>query len=177
MSTRAMCFGKILGSHRPILFAFFLSQNAFWHQATVIWKSKTRFWNSGLEGATKAQLPGTASKNTDEIVLNGKTYWQVHLHHIYSVSASRSSVTQSLVDHGANGGIGGSDLWVIYKTHHSVDIQGIYNHQMINIPIATVGGVINTQHGEMIAIMHQYAYTGLGTSINSSAQLEKLCKS
>jgi len=43
---------------------------------------------------------------------------------------------------------------------------------MTDTPIATVGGVINTQHGEVIAIMHQYAYAGLGTSIHSSARLE-----
>jgi len=77
-----------------------------------------------------------------------------------------------LVDHGANGGIGGSDIHVIYKTHHSVDIQGINNHQMVDIPIATVGGVISTQCGEVIDILHQYTYTGIGTSIHSLAQLE-----
>ncbi len=43
---------------------------------------------------------------------------------------------------------------------------------MVDIPIATVGGVINTQCGEVIAILHQYAYTGVGTSIHSPAQLE-----
>jgi len=43
---------------------------------------------------------------------------------------------------------------------------------MVDIPIATVGGVINTQRGEVIAILHQYAYTGVGTSIHSPAQLE-----
>jgi len=43
---------------------------------------------------------------------------------------------------------------------------------MVDIPIATVGGVINTQCGEVIAILHQYAYTGIGTSIHSLAQLE-----
>jgi len=43
---------------------------------------------------------------------------------------------------------------------------------MVDIPIATVGGVINTQHGEVIAILHQYAYTGVGTSIHSPAQPE-----
>ncbi len=37
-----------------------------------------------------------------------------------------------------------------------MDVQGINNHQMTDIPIATVGSVINTQHGEVIAIMHQY---------------------
>jgi len=57
-------------------------------------------------------------------------------------------------------------------THHSVDVQGINNHQMVDIPIATVGDVINTQCGEVIAILHQYAYTGIGTSIHSPAQLE-----
>jgi len=108
---------------------------------------------------------------SEEIIVNCKTYWQVHLH-TYSVSASKSSSTQSLVDCGANGGIGGSDVRVIHKTHHSVDVQGINNHQMVDIPIATVGGVINTQRGEVIAILHQYAYTGVGTSIHSPAQLE-----
>ena len=105
-------------------------------------------------------------------MLNGKTYRQVHLHNIYSVSASQSSATQSLVDHGANGDIDGSDVHVIYKTHCSVDAQGFINHQMVDIPITTVGGVINTQQGKVIAILHQYAYTGLGTSIHSPAQLE-----
>jgi len=54
----------------------------------------------------------------------------------------------------------------------SVDIQGITNHQMVDIPIATVGGVINTQCGEVIAILYQYAYISINTSIHSPAQLE-----
>jgi hypothetical protein len=41
-----------------------------------------------------------------------------------------------------------------------------------DITIGTVGAVINTQHGEVIAIMHQYAYTGKGGTIHSSGQLE-----
>jgi len=122
--------------------------------------------------STMAWPPPSAPQKPDEMVINGKTYQQVNIHNTYSVSASCSSATQLLVDHGANGGIGGSDVRIIYKTHHSVDVQGINNHQMTDIPIATVGGVINTQHDEVIAIMHQYAYTGIGTSIHSSVQLE-----
>jgi len=57
-----------------------------------------------------------ALKPTEEIVINGKNFQQVHLH-TYSVSASKSSSAQSLVDYGANGGIGGSDVCVIHKTH------------------------------------------------------------
>jgi len=96
----------------------------------------------------------------DDIVVHEKTYQEVHLHDTYHVSASRSSATQSLVDHGANGGIGGSDVCDIYKTHHCVDVQCINIHQMIAMPIATVGGVIKTQQG---GNDYQYAYTGLGT--------------
>ena len=43
---------------------------------------------------------------------------------------------------------------------------------MTEIPIVTAGGVINTQRGPVIAIMHQYAYTGKGKSIHSCVQLE-----
>jgi hypothetical protein len=41
-----------------------------------------------------------------------------------------------------------------------------------DVPIGTVGAVVNTQRGEVIAIMHQYAYTGKGGTIHSSGQLE-----
>ncbi len=69
---------------------------------------------------TMAQPPSAPNKS-DEVVINGKIYQQVNIHNTYSVSASCSSATQSLVDHGANGGIGGSDVQIIYKTHHSMD--------------------------------------------------------
>jgi hypothetical protein len=41
-----------------------------------------------------------------------------------------------------------------------------------DVPIGTVGAVVNTQRGEVIAILHQYAYTGKGGTIHSSSQLE-----
>ena len=61
---------------------------------------------------------------------------------------------------------------IIAKTGRQVDIQGIDNHCINDIPIVTAGGVINTQKGEVIAIMHQYAYVGKGKTIHSSGQLE-----
>jgi len=36
----------------------------------------------------------------------------------------------------------------------------------------TAGGVVKTQHGPAIAILHQYTYTGQGKTIHSSGQLE-----
>jgi len=53
-----------------------------------------------------------------------------------------------------------------------VDVRGIDNHQIVDIPIVTAGGVVKTQHEPAIVILHQYAYTGQGRTIHSSAQLE-----
>jgi hypothetical protein len=73
------------------------------------------------------------------------------------------------VDRGANGGVAGEDVRGIFKTLRSVDIQGLDNHQVSNIPIVTAGGVIKSQCGDVIAIMHQHAYIGRGRTIHSSA--------
>ena len=55
----------------------------------------------------------------------------------------------SLVDRGANGGVAGSDVRVIHRhTDRSVEIEGIDNHRMQDIPLCTVGGVVRTQDGE-----------------------------
>jgi hypothetical protein len=61
---------------------------------------------------------------------------------------------------------------VIFCTSHTVDIKGIDNHHVNNICIGTVGGVVNTQKGPVIAIMHQYVLLGKGASIHSPSQLE-----
>jgi hypothetical protein len=54
------------------------------------------------------------------------------------------------------------------KEPRTVDVRGIDNHDLTSIPIVTVGGVVPSQPGEVIAIMNQYAYTGRGKSIHSS---------
>jgi hypothetical protein len=41
-----------------------------------------------------------------------------------------------------------------------------------DVPIGTVSAVVNTQCDKVIAIMHQYAYTGKGGTIHSSGQLK-----
>jgi len=75
------------------------------------------------------------------------------------VSTDRSRKVRSVVDCGAKGGIAGSDVCVIEKSERSVDVRGIDNHEIVNIPIVTAGGVVTTQCGPTIAILHQYAYT------------------
>ena len=57
-------------------------------------------------------------------------------------------------------------------SHRSVDIQGIDNHQLNNVPIVTAAVVTKSQRGDVIVILNQYAYMGKGTSIHSSPQIE-----
>ena len=98
----------------------------------------------------------------------------VNMAHItYNASASKTTVNDmSLVDRGANGGVAGSDVRVLFKTNRTVDIRGIDNHQLTNIDIGTVGGVVDTQKGPIIVIMHQYALLGKGSSIHAPCQIE-----
>jgi hypothetical protein len=91
----------------------------------------------------------------------------------YTVSLNQQkATTYSLVDRGANGGVAGNDVRIIFKTNRTVDIRGIDNHQVTDIDIGTVGGVVQSQKGPIIAIMHQYALLNKGHSIHSPCQFE-----
>lgn len=84
---------------------------------------------------------------------------ETNLHNlVYRVSSSRRNPSESLVDRVANGGIAGSNTRLIAKTDRHVDVSGIDDHQMTNLDIVTAGGVIPTQRGDVIVILHQYAY-------------------
>jgi hypothetical protein len=107
------------------------------------------------------------------VTINGVEYIAKLNDVMYQASNHKqTTLPLALIDCGANGGVAGSDTWLIDKSLRSVHIQGINNHMIKDVPIGTVGAVVNTQHGEVIAIMHQYAYTGKGSTIHSSGQLE-----
>ena len=79
---------------------------------------------------------------------------------------------QQLVDHGANGGIAGSDMHVIHRTYCKINIQGIDNHEVTGLDVVTAATLLNTSQGKVIGIFNEYAYLGKGSSIHSSGQLE-----
>jgi hypothetical protein len=58
-----------------------------------------------------------------------------------------------LINHGANAGVSGEDVRVLYRTSRTMYIKGIDNHHVNDIGIGTVGGVVQTQHGPVVAIM------------------------
>jgi hypothetical protein len=93
--------------------------------------------------------------------------------HVTYVASNHNSTSQySLVDRGSNGGVAGNDVQVISKTHRKVDIQGIDNHCLNDVEIGTVGAYVDTPKGPIIAIFHQYALYGKGTTIHSPGQFE-----
>ncbi len=155
-----------------VLLAFLSKQKSTAHPghlANILSTSK----NKNAKGARFKTNSDASSPKDDEITVNGKKYCQVQAHCIYySASSHKSCKVGSLIDRGANGGIAGDDIHIIEKSNQTVDVRGIDNHQITNIPIVTARGIIKTQHGPAIAILHQYTYTGQGKSIHSSGQLE-----
>ena len=79
---------------------------------------------------------------------------------------------EQLVDRGANGGLAGSEMRVIHKTHRKINIQGIDNHEVTGLDVVTGATLLNTSQGKVIGIFNEYAYLGKGSSIHSSGQLE-----
>ena len=77
-----------------------------------------------------------------------------------------------MVDHGANGGLAGSDMCVLHKTHRKINIQGIDNHEVTGLDVVTGATLLITSQGKVIGIFNEYAYLGKGLSIHSSGQLE-----
>ena len=77
-----------------------------------------------------------------------------------------------MVDRGANGGLAGSDMRVIHRTHRKINIQGIDNHEVTGLDVVTAATLLNTSQGKVIGIFNEYAYLGKGSSIHSSGQLE-----
>ena len=81
-------------------------------------------------------------------------------------------INQQLVDRGANGGLAGSNMRVIHKTHRKINIQGSDNHEVTGLDVDTDATLLNTSQGKVIGIFNEYAYLGKGSSIHTSGELE-----
>ena len=104
-------------------------------------------------------------------VLSAKRSRQIQVckHYIFQHA---NNTNNQLVDRGANGGLAGSDIRVIYKTHRKINISGIYNHEVNGLDVVTAATLLNTSLGKVIGIFNEYAHLGKGSSIHSSGQLE-----
>ena len=78
----------------------------------------------------------------------------------------------ALVDRGANGGILGNDAVVLVKHVQCLDVTGIDNHELSQLPLVDAASKSISQRGPVICIKHRYAYHGVGSTIHASIQLE-----
>ena len=115
----------------------------------------------------------TSDDNASDItkVLSAKRSRQIQVckHYIFQHA---NHTNNQLVDRGANGGLAGSDMRVIYKTHRKINISGIDNHEVNGLDVVTAATLLNTSLGKVIGIFNKYAHLGKGSSIHSSGQLE-----
>ena len=70
------------------------------------------------------------------------------------------------------GGLAGSDVIILERTGRTVSVTGIGNHELPGLVIVTCPALLNTNHGKVILIMHEYAYYGRGNAIHSPGQIE-----
>ena len=88
------------------------------------------------------------------------------------ISKHSASSYGSLVDRGANGGLAGADVSVLERTGRKVSVTGIDDHELPGLDIVTCVALIQTNHGRVNMLMHEYAYYGRGNTIHSACQIE-----
>jgi hypothetical protein len=91
-------------------------------------------------------------------------------------SVSQHHITRnlgSLIDGGANGGVSGEDVLVLETSLNNANIDGLPGSQSLQgLPLCMVAGLIQTQHGPIIGIFHQYAHSGKGHTVHSVNQMK-----
>ena len=114
-----------------------------------------------------------SSSNAKKDNMKSGFQYQTNTHIIYRANTSLTdSCIFSLIDRGANGGVAGQDVRIIYHTDRKVDIVGIDNHMINDVYIGTAGGIVDTDKGPVVLILHQYALLSKGKTIHAPGQLE-----
>jgi hypothetical protein len=88
----------------------------------------------------------------------------------YSIHRIDVQSSGAFIDGGANGGLGGTDVRVMGEACCTADVAGIGAKSVTNLPICTVGAVIQTQKGPIIGVFNQYAHYGKGQTVHSVNQ-------
>jgi hypothetical protein len=124
---------------------------------------------------TPATVPPIVPATSDGfIIIDGSHYRRINMMNVrYTLSNHDSTPSSSsLMDGGANGGMTGSDVRIISTSNfHKANVSGIGNSTILNLPLVTAAGLIQTHRGPVIVIMHQYANYGKGHTIHSATQL------
>ena len=90
----------------------------------------------------------------------------------YHISKNSASSYGSLVDRGANGGLAGPDVHILERTGRKASVTGIDDHELPGLDIVTCVALIQTNHGKVNLVMHEYVHYGRGNTIHSPCQIE-----
>jgi hypothetical protein len=83
---------------------------------------------------SQSMAKGSAPPARKTVVMDGIMYYAANHQHIQYCTSSHHQVRSgALIDRGANGGIAGDDFRIINRTGQQVDVQGIDNHQIVDI--------------------------------------------
>ena len=63
-------------------------------------------------------------------------------------------------------------MFVSWKEHRKVSVTGIDDHELPGLDIVTCVALIQTNHGKVNMLMHEYAYYSRGNTIHSPCQIE-----
>ena len=96
---------------------------------------------------------------------------QIQTHQRY-VFARVNQTNHQLIDRGANGGLAGTDMSVIYTTPRKINIVGIDDHELTGLNVVTAATLLDTQKSLIIGVFHEYAHLGKGRSIHAAGQME-----
>ena len=118
------------------------------------WDQSTRTLPSAKNGPTR-----TYRVNTITYSVNAKTL-------------RKRLKRGALVDRGANGGIAGRDMSVVEKSLQMIDLSGLQEHTVRQLPLVHSACGIESHLGPVIAHFHQQAYMPDDKSVISSLQLE-----
>ena len=95
-----------------------------------------------------------------EDLLETHTPYTVNMAFTYHISKHSASSYGSIGDRKANGGLAGANLHVLERTGRKVSVTGIADHELPGPDIVTCVAFIQTNHGKVNMLMHEYAYYG-----------------
>ena len=96
----------------------------------------------------------------------------INHHFTYRVAQASQAKHGSLVDRGANGGLCGSDVRILFRSSRKYTVTGIDSHELQGLDVVQCAALVETNHGIVNLIMNEYACYGKGHTIHSSGQIE-----
>ena len=101
----------------------------------------------------------------------GRVYRGAMAQRTYKANKNATTIG-SLVDGGCNGGLAGADALILDEhSFGSVDIVGVGDNLIKDIPLCTAVALVETTTGPIMVFMHNYAALRTGTSIHSPTQM------